>query len=233
MLKIIAFPFAGGNKFSYQRIFHDFNSVHVIDYPRSEISDIVSKDLSIHSLVKLIIPKVLKEINSSDKYIVYGHSMGGVVAYLVTHFLRDLNVIMPEKLIVSGCTPPSSINNKYISRLPDDDFWNEILLLGGIPEEIGLYPDLVSFYLPILRHDFMLIESYKYKCPERLNIPIDVFFGSEELDCNSMVNWENESIGLVQLTKLNGNHFFIFNHLDFFKSYFNNLKTFYDAEIKY
>ena len=57
----------------------------------------------------------------------------------------------------------------------------------------------------------------------KLNISIDVFYGSEEATEEEMLSWQEETTEKVTITQLKGNHFFIFDHIDYFKNYFKNL----------
>ncbi|MFK7107583.1 thioesterase II family protein [Flavobacterium oreochromis] len=212
----MVFHFAGGNKYSFQKIFGDFKSGFFFEMDRNSHGNLDNK-------VNNFINKLMSLNVKIDDYIFYGHSMGALLAYLLCHKLQEENLPMPQKLIVSGKKAPSIPRENKISHLPDGEFWNEIVALGGIPDEMLNYPELIDYYLPILRHDFKLVESYKYEKKPKLNIPIDVFYGSEEATKEEMLGWKEETTGKVTITKLEGNHFFIFNHIEYFQNYFNSL----------
>ena len=108
--------------------------------------------------------------------------------------------------------------------LGDNEFWQEVVKLGGIPDELRNHPELIEFYTPILKADFSVIENYRYEKKQKLTIPIDVFYGSEEAQVNEMLGWKEESTEKVTINQMEGNHFFIFDHTDFFISYFKNIK---------
>lgn len=223
MGKILFFVFAGGNKYSFSKYSNKLSQFVVIEYQRKGMVAYEQFQYNIHLFVDKLLPRIKYEIDNTNDYIISGHSMGALIAYLVCHKIKDLGLKCPKRLIVSGRKAPSIINDKKISNLQDKEFWNEIVNLGGIPNEISNYPELIEYYIPILRHDIRLIESFEYERKNKLNLPIDVFYGSEEAEDNEMVGWRHETTGEVKITKLSGNHFFIFDHINFFINYFENL----------
>lgn len=213
-MKIYAFHFAGGNKYSFNKILPE--QCIGIEIPREA-------NISFEKFILLNAEKILSLKKDKENYVLFGHSMGALVAFMVCHKLKETKHKLPEKLVISGKKSPSLLRENLFSHLPDDIFWREIVNMGGIPEEINNYPEFIKYFLPILRYDFKLTESYQYTRKSKLNIPIDIFYGSEEAYETDMKGWQNETTGQVTITELSGNHFFIFNHTDYFINYFENL----------
>ncbi|ROI04075.1 MULTISPECIES: thioesterase domain-containing protein [unclassified Chryseobacterium] len=217
-MKIISFHFAGGNQYSFNKIFKDNKNHLHLELQRDE------GDLEINHKVNNFIQILKKNIlDNNSSYIIYGHSMGALIGYLVCQKLQEENLPLPKKLIVSGKKVPSIPRDKKVGHLPDNELWKEVVSLGGIPDEMQNYPELIDYYLPILRHDFRLVEGYQYEKKPKLKIPIDVFYGSEEATEEEMIEWNDETTEKVTITQLPGNHFFIFNHVDYFRTYFDNI----------
>lgn len=226
-MKVIAFPFAGGNKYSYNFLnsfLAPFNiSMEVFEY--SGRGDRINESLcdSIDSIVKDLLPRVLKRITEEDDYIIYGHSMGALVGYLINCKIEELSFKNPLRLIVSGRKSPSTEREQKISQLLSDEFWIELIKLGGIPDEIEKL--LRDFFEPILRADFQVVENYTHKTDVPLKIPIDVLYGNEELENESdFQNWKKETTNIVELKEFNGNHFFIYEHAQDIANHF--IRTF-------
>ncbi len=223
-MKIISFPFAGGNKYSFSNFFN-VPDVTTLEYPGRglRINDGLIYD--INKLVNDMISMVKEEISSCDEYIIYGHSMGALVGYLICKKIDELNLKKPVKLIVSGKNSPRQPRENILSNLSNNDFWKEVYKLGGIPEEIYKHTELIEYFTPILKADFMCIEKYQYDYnSSKLTVPIDVFYGShEEISESEAKQWQLETSGEVNIKELNGNHFFIFDNHNFFKEYFKNL----------
>ncbi len=224
-MKIIAFPFAGGNKYSFNGYFPTEFTVSVLEYPGRGLRTKESLIENLNVLVSDLLPQVEKEINTCDEYIIYGHSMGAWVGYLISKKIEELGFKKPLKLILSGAKPPKYTREKKISELKDQDFWDEVCELGGITEEMKGYPELIQYFIPILKADFKCIEGYQHKESLKLTMPIDFFYGSdEEINSEEASEWKNETTDLVNIYELKGNHFFIYKHKPFFVEYFKNLE---------
>ncbi len=213
-MKIIAFPFAGGHKYSFPFLRqllpakYDFS---VIEYPGR--GSRVNEDLisSLKPLLKDVLEGVKKEIPQGD-YIIYGHSMGAMLGFLVAKELEKEQLQLPIKLVLSGCVAPSARVAHQLHELEGIKFWQELANLGGVPKEILQVDTLKSFFEPILRADLNVLSDYHYH-EDILSIPIDIFYGSEEVeDVLKITLWSQETSSLTRIYRLSGNHFFIFDH---------------------
>lgn len=224
-MKLITLPFAGGNKYSLSFLKRKIFDLEVVnlEYPGRGARNSESFLKDIDAIVNDIFIKIINEIGA-EPYIIYGHSMGALVGYLVCQKIEESGIRQPLKLIVSGKKSPSIKNERILSHLPDQLFWEEVIKIGGIPSELHSHHELINFYIPILRADFEVFESYNYVKKKKLNLPIDVFYGTdEEISENEIKEWENESTEEVVVKPLKGNHFFIYNQEGFFVNYFNSL----------
>ncbi|MBC8756875.1 thioesterase [Kordia sp. YSTF-M3] len=223
-VKVFAFPFAGGNESSYDKIFQGFKNIVVYNYPGR--NDRIKEDfiVDIYQLVDDLYPILIKELRDVENYFIYGHSLGAMVAFLIAKRIeKDPEVVKPTKLVVSGFRPPSATRDRF-SHLPEKEFWDRLISFGGVPNEFIVQPLLQKFFEPVLRSDIKLWESYNYTNSNQLSIPIDVFYGSEEpTSYDEMSMWKKETSSEVLITEFKGGHFFILEHLEFFKSYFNSL----------
>jgi surfactin synthase thioesterase subunit len=227
-MKIIAFTFAGGNKYSFNNLFQKEWKKVVLEYPGRGARMTESLLTDMKAIIADVYPKVKQEIATSEAYIIYGHSMGSMVAYEVCKRIEKDGLPLPAKLIINGVKGPQHCKEKIISNLSDHDFWDEITQLGGIPDEIGSDPELVDFFAPILKADYKCVEGYQYDAVSPvINVPIDVFYGSEEdITEEEVAGWKEVSSKAVNITELSGNHFFIFEHNEFFTNYFQQQMSF-------
>lgn len=111
---------------------------------------------------------------------IFGHSMGGIIAFelakaIETHTNRKLN-----KIFVSGCRAPSTELKYKIGHLNKEDFLKEIIKFGGVDPTYQENPELLNFFLPILKEDIRLCESYQHQPPSPVNSPIIVLWGTED-----------------------------------------------------
>jgi external thioesterase TEII len=219
-MKVIAFPFAGGNKHSFDFLKNILSragiSLVVIEYPgrgtrfseglRTSLEDIVN-DAAVQ----------LDKVIDKGEYLVYGHSMGALVGYLICRHLESNALRKPKKLIVSGRQSPSCKGRQEKwSDLPCQEFWKKIEDLGGLPDELIKAKELRDFFEPTLRADIGALENYNYTPDGSLTIPIDVFYGSEEgfKDYSEIGKWQEMTSRPTTVYEKQGGHFFIYKHAD-------------------
>jgi external thioesterase TEII len=216
-MKIIIFTFAGGNKYSFNFLKKDalFDSnMIVLEYPGR--GNRISESLldNIDQIVDDCFSRLVNEIDAQD-YLIYGHSMGGLIGYLVCKKIQNHNVALPVKLVVSGVNAPSVERKKNISSLSDFLFWDEVCKMGGVPVEFLDNDELINFYTPILKADFKAIEEYKYVNESKLDVPIDVFYGVDEnIFDYEIQNWQEETNREVVIKRVKGGHFFIYKNVN-------------------
>ncbi|HEX3789595.1 MAG TPA: thioesterase domain-containing protein [Pseudonocardiaceae bacterium] len=145
-------------------------------------------------------------------YAVYGHSMGGRVAFEVVRELRRMNVPLPMRLYVAACRPPHVPEPlPEAARGSDDALIREVTALGGTPEEIFADPDLRSIVLPIIRADFEWLDRYRYVPEPPLSVPIVGIAAVDDPTAapDEMAGWARHTTGPFRLHSLRGGHFFL------------------------
>ena len=105
----------------------------------------------------------------SSPYAIYGHSMGSMLGYLLTHKIKQTGLLLPRHLFFSGGRAPSYPPFKKKAHLPQKEFWEAIRDYGGLQEEIFDYPELLAFFEPILRHDLQAVEGFHVQETKPLN----------------------------------------------------------------
>jgi surfactin synthase thioesterase subunit len=224
-MKIIVFPFAGGSKYSFsflKQVLPSCLDLVVLEYPGrgARISEPLLSDINL--VMEDALANVIKEIGTGD-YVIYGHSMGGLVGYLICKEIHKLQVRPPLKLVVSGCSAPSERKTEKTHLLTTELFWQKVLELGGVPEDVSKDQSLIEFFVPILKSDFKALDNFRYQRGD-LSVPIDVFYGTEEIeDVQQMTRWRHETSNQVNVYGLKGDHFFIFDHPKYFCEYFSRL----------
>jgi len=209
-------PFAGGNSYSYRPLQNILNDTAVQLSP-----------LELPGRGKRIREKLLIELNAlavdafqqlaqqnlTQPYALFGHSMGALLVYLVTHQLIALRLPLPTHLFVSGHRAPSQSRRLSLKHnLPKTEFIAMLHRLGGCPVEILQDAELIDFFEPVLRSDLQAAELYQYHPRLPLPIPMTVLFGSTEQEVNyqEAAAWQQETIYPLTINEIAGGHFFIF-----------------------
>ncbi len=231
-MKIIAFPFAGGNTYSFNFLSNFLGpqgmSLVVLEYPGRGIRIREPLLVTMDELLKDAMVQLKKHI-THEEYIIYGHSLGGLLGLLVCQRIDQMGLKKPTALVASGRPLPHLKRRHKISHLQKDLFYQEIATLGGLPEQVLENEDLKRFYEPILKADFQIVEDYVFEENPKINLPIAVLYGDEELQKlnedhsdghqNGRIDhdfikktWEAETVAPVTVSVLPGNHFFIYDH---------------------
>lgn len=214
---LFCLPFAGGNKYSYREFVEkapSFLNLITLDYPgrgtRMREPMPINIDALAHDLYTQVSPLI-----GQENYAIYGHSLGGLMAYLLTRKLLENGHHAPSHVFITGTTGPSAMSRSEKKRhlLNKEDFINEVRALDGMPEEILNNEELLYYFEPILRSDFKISENYIYQEKSPLNIPITVITGTEEdMEMEDIQLWQKETSHIVDFKRLPGKHFFIFQH---------------------
>jgi medium-chain acyl-[acyl-carrier-protein] hydrolase len=146
-------------------------------------------------------------------YAIFGHSMGSVLAYEFAQSLLEAGLPQPVCLFLSGRVAAHlELPTKPIHGLPLDAFLAELeVRYGGLPREILQDQDMLDFYLPILRADLQLIETYRYTPIKPLECPIVVSGGSEDKSIwdEGLASWQQHTTGEFELLRYEGDHFYL------------------------
>ena len=210
--KIVTMHYAGGNAYSYRFLEEYLNLYEVINLELPGRGRRIKEDLirdPLHAVEDLFI-QVKSKIHDDD-YIIYGHSMGALLAFAVAAKMSNIGR-PPKKIVVSGNAGPGIHENKSIYKYSNHDFQEEIVKLGGMHEDVLNSPEIMSFFLPIIKSDFQVAEEFDVAEFGQLKIPIHVIMGSEEEYVDHIENWKNFTQAELKKDVLVGNHFFIHEH---------------------
>lgn len=159
------------------------------------------------------------EISSHiDKpYALFGHSVGATIAFEVARALRREGLPLPLHLFVSGCRAPQLADTRYHSYdLPSAELIGRLRKLNGTPLQILESPAIMEFFLPIIRADLQMIQTYNYSVEAPLSCPISAFGGWQDLEePPEMISaWHEQTSSSFQRQMFAGDHFFLHSEHD-------------------
>lgn len=164
-------------------------------------------EILIHELIQEIIPYLDKP------YAIFGHSLGAIIGYELTNALAMKHRMKPLCLFVSASFPPNQIKNNNFNKLNKIEFLNKIIKYNGIPDEILLNKEFLDLFLPILRSDTEIYESYNsYNInPPKIICPLFSFGGNCDplISQSSLYDWSNFTKSSYRAEFFKGDHFFI------------------------
>lgn len=211
--RLFCFPYAGGSAGYYrqwQPLLQDTARVCPVELPgrASRYHDPLPENMD--SLTSELGEALLPFTN--EPYIFFGHSLGSCLAFAVIQYLSTRGARLPMLLFASGRYPAHlQLPRRTFHLLDDEEFIDELRRLGGTPEDVLTDPAFKEYFLPVIRNDFMLIETHVSELSAPLPVPIAVLGGTGDMDSPpcSLEKWGELSSSGCSVKLFDGGHFFI------------------------
>jgi medium-chain acyl-[acyl-carrier-protein] hydrolase len=169
------------------------------------------KETPVPNLVRLV-DCLVPAMRLDFPYVLYGHSMGSILAFELAREFRRRRLREPSHLLVSGRRAPHlPLVHPPIAELPNDEFVAAITRqYNGIPRIIQQDRELLQLFLPLLRADMSVIETYRWQDEAPLDCPLSVFSGIDDrsVTVEQLLAWRALSKGEFRMELLPGDHFF-------------------------
>jgi len=141
----------------------------------------------------------------------FGHSMGAPVAFEVCRALRRLGAGEPIRLFTSAYPAPHLVPRwAPVHDASPEEFLRRLRRFGGTPPELLARADALTGFLPTLRADFAVVETYRCRPEPALECPLSVFGGTEDTftDVTQLREWRLHSTEECLVRMVPGGHFF-------------------------
>lgn len=142
----------------------------------------------------------------------FGHSMGAAVGFELARWLRKQGKPQPVHLFVSGCPAPQlPPREPPLYNLPDGELIQALQRLNGTPAEVLQHSELMELFLPVLRADLTLNDTYTYVAEPPLDCDITAFGGLQDRKVlpEEMAGWRLQTSHSFSLRMFPGDHFFL------------------------
>ena len=212
--KIFIFPFAGGGASAFKDWQKEFKNIEIqpAHYPGKEERIKESPIDNIDILTREIFYAIQPHISNGQPYYLFGHSLGTKVVYELALLLKESQYpYQPAGVIVSAGKAPCFREKKPIHYLNDSEFTKEVARFEGTPKIILENKNLLKFFMPMLRADFKMDETYKKNDVKKIDSPILALMGTEdpELTLQELLKWGEYTTGKFSYKYISGAHMFV------------------------
>lgn len=225
-LRVFCFPYAGGSAQVFrpwQRHFPAKVDICPVHLPGRGKRISETPFTRIKTIVKAIADAVFE--GPQEPFAFYGHSMGALISFELARELRRRSAIGPRHLFLSARRAPTVPDPEGPTyNLPNDEFLAELRRLNGTPPELFEMPEARELFLPMLRADFEMVDTYVYEDEKPLSCPITVYGGMQDdfVTPEDMGEWQKQTSSTFVKRMFSGDHFFIHHPTS---QFFNALLT--------
>jgi medium-chain acyl-[acyl-carrier-protein] hydrolase len=210
--RLFCFPYAGGTAAVYrhwQNEFPDQVEVCAIELPgrRQRLREEPFRRLP--ELADAVIDGLAGEMDLPFAF--FGHSLGALVAFEVARRLAEAGGRQPQALFLSGAGAPHLPRaRRTFWNLPQPELLAEVRAYGGTPPDVLDDPAFLDVFLPILRADFELFETYSHGGGARLGIPAYLYGGESDERVSAARLWAWRDLAdVVSVEMFHGGHFYL------------------------
>ncbi len=212
---LLCFPYAGaGAGFfrSWRR--RDPSAVEVIpiQLPGREERFIESLFRDVHEAVDELAGPVLDSLAGRSQVVIFGHSLGAVLAFEMAHRIQAAGSPATGHLVVSGSPGPAVVRPDRATGLPDEEFLTRVLEFAGYSHPALADPAMRELLLPCLRADVEMHENYRPPASRpALSMPITALRGAQDqlVSKAELEEWAQATTGEFRIAELPGGHMYL------------------------
>ncbi|WP_369226881.1 thioesterase II family protein [Streptomyces sp. R39] len=156
---------------------------------------------------------IMAELGEGTRTVLFGHSLGAVLAYELVHLLSSRGVRV-ERLVVSGSPGPWTQRERRATGLPDDEFLARVEEFAGFRHEALDHPEMRELILPVLQADCEMHENYVPSTDEPVSVPICSIRGTFDglVSAEQAQEWRKATTGEFTSAEIPGDHMYLVDH---------------------
>ncbi|MFE5856023.1 thioesterase II family protein [Streptomyces sp. NPDC056500] len=220
-LRLFCFPYAGGGASAYaswQRRLGAAVDVQPVQLPGREGRMAEPRFTDLPALIADLDREIGPELE--QPHLMYGHSMGALIAFALTQYRRARGARLPLALVLSSHRAPH-LPAPPIAQgqvLDDGELVRGLAELGGLPQALLDRPEWLTALLPVVRGDLALCSDAGGVDRSPLPVPVHAFGGVEDrlVTVPEIREWSAYTTAESAVEVLPGGHFFIREEEDHF-----------------
>lgn len=154
-----------------------------------------------------------------QQYAFFGHSMGALIAFELTHRLQQERLELPQRLFLSAVQSPQlPRRHDQLQNLADDDLVSAVVHRYMAAVNVSAAEkELMGLMVKTLRADITLLKTHKFNSArDPLPCPFSVYGGREDpvVSQQDLEGWAELTAGHFELQMVAGDHFYLRQHED-------------------
>ena len=157
--------------------------------------------------------EIVSNISDSEKYCIFGHSLGGLFTYEICKKIEQSDFHNPDKIFISATKPPMYKKNFHLETNAE---LKEILIdYNATPKEILYNEEIFNFFRPIILNDFKVYNDYELSDnTQQIKTKTIIFYGTRDSIFHEELNkWQLLCTDNIDYYPVEGDHFFITSNL--------------------
>lgn len=204
-MKLFCYPWSGGNSslfFKYAELLGDKWTI-------IPLNPDFNNDTPFRELICCEFENILKQTENEEKIILFGHSMGAVIAFETAKMLADKRPSENIGLVVSGMLPPSiEFFNKLDTSLDREKAQNYSKQLGM--DSLDKLPNIfLDAVINKMNTDNLLLQRYESCGKKTFSGYSAVIYSEQELSFGEPSDWAEVFKGDAEYIKVKGKHFYL------------------------
>ncbi|MCI4188442.1 alpha/beta fold hydrolase [Dickeya dianthicola] len=213
---VICIPFAGAGASSFREFskFSDKVEFIPIQLPGREKKFLEPLSINLHEVVDSLVQECILKLDTSKPTIIFGHSLGAILAYEITRHLVLHNVDITS-LVVSGSPGPWDLRTRKATGLSDDEFIKKVQEFADFRHASMSDPTILELVLPILKADVQMHEEYEPGYLSPIAVSIKAIRGNEDLLVSDydLTTWSKASTLPIESIVFRGGHMYIYEQV--------------------
>ncbi|UQA61132.1 thioesterase II family protein [Polyangium aurulentum] len=213
-LRLFVFPHAGGGAFPYRFLgasLPPWIELAIVQLPGRETLFLDPPFRAMGPLLEALETVLGPHLDAPFAFL--GHSFGSHVAFQLACTLRRKGAPTPRGLIVSGSRAPQIPRwRPQLHAMSNEQLIDELRRYGGTPQAVLESREMMDLFLPPLRADLSIFETYEYTPEEPLSVPITALGGRSDhtVKPDEIEAWGELTRGPFEALFFGGGHFYLF-----------------------
>ncbi|WP_113700762.1 thioesterase II family protein [Nonomuraea lactucae] len=164
-----------------------------------------------------VVSALVSEVEFGVPFVLFGHSLGALIAYETAIALRERGLPQPAGLCLSAYGAPhlhepgtdlTGLDGPALVEAIEREH-------GPLPGHVADDPELLELMLPVLRADLTIVSTYRHTPAEPLACPLVVLGGEGDRETGERLTaWGRYTTGPCRVRTFPGDHFYFRERLD-------------------